>query len=212
MRLHFLFSYQARWGTEENRGPPLVLGPSPPDFPHCSLKGAESWEKSYQLKQCIDDSPTAAHCPHHVRTHWPSENARWGWIKDIHPGCDIWASTFKGLAYIMWFVEATCVIMGVHETSLQKRENIVSEKKDDNAEKPMIHCCPLACSAAQCVRLNGWGPVWRRVLLFRPVQNSAPLIFSFTSALWPQTCGHQKIPPLLKRINIAALLVVHQVS
>lgn len=40
----FLSLYQAMWGTEENRGPPLVLGPSPSDFPHCSLKGAEAWE------------------------------------------------------------------------------------------------------------------------------------------------------------------------
>lgn len=44
VRRRFLSPYQARWGTEENCAPPLVLGPSPPDFPHCSLKGAKAWE------------------------------------------------------------------------------------------------------------------------------------------------------------------------
>lgn len=78
-RHQFLSSYQARWGTEENCGPPLVLGPSPPDFPHYPLKGAKAWE-SYSSWNNVLTKGSLQSTAHHVLTHTIWKYKCW-WIK-----------------------------------------------------------------------------------------------------------------------------------
>lgn len=178
----FLSFYQAWWGTEENRGPPLVPGPSPPDFPQCSLKRVKPWESptGWNNELTIGSLQSTAHLglPHRA-----SENSKCSELKRMPTYRGVWLNV-RSSRNCRVSVFGGVLKHKLPKSSFLMRYTILKSKW------PRVL---LKGGRGGCIESGGSAHEKESIY------SSAPLIFSFfSSALWPQTCGHPKIPSISK--------------
>ena len=207
MRLQVLFSYQAHWGTEENRGPPLVLAPSPPDSPHCSLKGLEAWESHRSWNNVL--TMGSLQCTaRHVSAHRPSDN---GW--ELRPTLDprircVITDTKNCCLYLNNYIYSLLLISITRHMKLVQIMTMASEKNHVTQVllRDSVHNACVKMAEGLLLKEGYLYSVWGERPWKRPVYNGAPLIFSSRLLCDHERVGIKSSPPLLKWTNSAALI------